>query len=270
MPSPERARPPGLSQLLTVTANCPRGAWPDALAARELGPGSALDCLQPSPTRQKFVPHDPMPRARLPRRPCPHACHARATRRAHHGTSPAPITLVPAPIMMAAVTLRYPARPLPRYPAQTTVLDSSGPDVGLEWHPHPSAPRHAAAHDSDRLHTCRPGDLAGGPRSPPDTTTTRFSLSAPILSPLRPFLRWPGPALGLSPLHNRDPAVTGPGLARARGKSMHPDRALRAPTQDSDRHPRYSAPRHAVVHGSAQPYTHRLGDRDCGSSTTAR
>ena len=211
-----------------------------------------------------------MPRARLPRRPCPHACHAQATRRAHHGTSPAPITLVPAPIMMAAVTLRYPARPLPRYPAQTTVLDSSGPDVGLEWHPHPSAPRHAAAHDSDRLHTCRPGDLAGGPRSPPDTTTTRFSLSAPILSPLRPFLRWPGPALGLSPLHNRDPAVTGPGLARARGKSMHPDRALRAPTQDSDRHPRYSAPRHAVVHGSARPYAHRLGDRDCGSSTTAK
>ena len=90
MPSPERARPSGLSQLLTVTANCPRGAWPDALAARELGPGSALDCLQPSPARQKFVPHDPMPRARLPRRPFPRACHARATRRAHNGPFASP------------------------------------------------------------------------------------------------------------------------------------------------------------------------------------
>ena len=110
-------------------------------------------------------------------------------------------------------------------------------------------------------------------RRPPITARYDYdtvSLSAPILSPLRPFLRWPGPALGLSPLHYRDPAVTGPGLARARGKSMHPDRALRAPTQDSDRHPRYSAPRHAVVHGSARPYAHRLGDRDCGSSTTAK
>ena len=32
-------------------------------------PGSTLDGLPPSPARQKFVPHDPMPRARLPRRP---------------------------------------------------------------------------------------------------------------------------------------------------------------------------------------------------------
>ena len=50
-----------------TTAPAARG--PDALAARGLGPGSALDGLPPSPARQKFVPHDFMPRARLPRRP---------------------------------------------------------------------------------------------------------------------------------------------------------------------------------------------------------
>ncbi len=50
-----------------TTAPAARG--PDALAARGLGPGSALDGLPPSPARQKFVPHDPMPHARPPRRP---------------------------------------------------------------------------------------------------------------------------------------------------------------------------------------------------------
>ncbi len=136
--------------------------------------------------------------------------------------------------MMAAVTLRYTAKPIPRYPAQTTVLDPSGPDARLGWHQRLSAPRLAAAHGLDLLHTCRPGDLAGGPRSLPDTTTPWFSLSALILLPLRPLLRWPGPALRRSPLHNRDPAVTGPGLSRGKSSPPHPDRALRAPTQDSD------------------------------------
>ena len=205
-----------------------------------------------------------MPRARLSRRPCPRACHARATRRAHNGPSLAPIALVPAPVIMAAVTLRYTAQPVSRYPAQTTVLDFSVPDAGLGWHPRLSAPRLAAAHGSDRLYTCRPGDLAGGPRSLPDTTTTWFSLSALILLPPRPFLRWPGPALRRSPLHNRDHAVTGPGLSRGKSSPPHPDRALRAPTQDSDG--THATRRHVTQRCMARPGLTRT---DSATVTTA-
>jgi hypothetical protein len=54
----------------------------------------------------------------------------------------------PPPFRLAAVTLRYTARPVPRHSAQTTVLDSSGPDAGLGWHPRYSAPRHAVVYGS--------------------------------------------------------------------------------------------------------------------------
>jgi hypothetical protein len=40
-------------------------------------------------SQENSCPHDSMPRARLPRQPCSRASHARATRRAHNGPSPA-------------------------------------------------------------------------------------------------------------------------------------------------------------------------------------
>ena len=163
--------------------------------------------------------HSTMPASRYPPKPgssCPDAGHTRRLShrppyRAHHdgGRDPASITLLLAPIMMAAVTLRYTARPAPRGPAQTTVIDSSGPDAGLGWHPRHSAPCHAAVYGSDRLHTCRPGDPAGGP-----PTTAGYDYDT------------------LST--NRDPAVPGPGPSRGKSSPPRPDRALCAPMRDSD------------------------------------
>jgi hypothetical protein len=71
-------------------------------------------------------------------------------------------------------------------------------------------------------------------RALPDTTATLFSLPALILCHFGrsfggPARRWPR-----SHLHNHDPAVTGPGLSRGKSSPPRPDRALRAPTQDSD------------------------------------
>ena len=175
-----------------------------------------------------------MPRARLPRRPCPRAFHARATRRAHNGLALAPIALVPAPITLAAVNLRYTAQPVPRNPAQTTVLDFSVPDAGLGWHPRRSAPRLAAAHGSDQaLHvqTRRPC------RRPPITARYDYDMVFPVrahsfTTSVVPSVARPGAAAISSP--QRDPAVTGPGLSRIKSSPPHPNRALRAPTPDSD------------------------------------
>jgi hypothetical protein len=96
----------------------------------------------------------------------------------------APITLDPAPIMMAAATLRYTARPAEPRPDHGARLFRSRRRTRMA--PTSLGAMSRAAHGSDRLHTCRPCDCWIRPR---------HCFPAPAHSlPLRPLLRWPGSA----------------------------------------------------------------------------
>ena len=234
MPSPERARPSGLSLLLTVTANCPRGAWPRRTRRTRTWTGkrprlpptiarspdlrstrSNAACPATAPTLPSCIPRPSDP-ART-QRPC--ASPHRSRTRAHHTSGRKPAVHGPA----------RPAEPRPDHGAR---LFGSRRWTRMASTPlGPTSRRGARLGPALHVQTRRPC------RRPPITARYDYDMVFPVrahsfTTSVVPSVARPGAAAISSP--QRDPAVTGPGLSRIKSSPPHPNRALRAPTPDSD------------------------------------